>query len=65
MKKIAKDYWAINVHSWGTLYAIGTEAEAEEWRRHKSNWEQSVATKRLATEEEVKKEKFDKLSDLL
>ena len=40
-------HWAITVHDWGTLYAIGTEAHAEEWRRHKARWERAVARKRV------------------
>lgn len=38
-------YWKITVASWGTLWARGTEQQAEEWRRHKARWEQCVAHK--------------------
>ena len=64
MKKENK-HWVIKVHSWGTLFAIGTEEQAEEWRRHKARWERSIATKREATESEVVEGKFEKLSDLI
>lgn len=59
----ANKYWKITVHDWGTLYAIGTEAQAEEWRKHKARWEQAVAKK-----EEVDatvSDEWEKLSDLL
>lgn len=46
--------WIIEVPAWGILYAIGTEEQAEEWRCHKANYEQSVARKRVATEKEVR-----------
>lgn len=60
-----KEHWVIAVSSWGTLYAIGTEQEAEEWRCHKARWEGSVAIKRLATEKEIDSEDFINLSELL
>ena len=58
-------HWVIDVSSWGTLYAIGTEEKAEEWRKHKARWEQSVARKRLATRQEIEEFKFESLSDLI
>jgi len=58
-------HWTITVSSWGTLYAIGTEEQAEEWRRHKARWEQSTAQTREATKEEIEEKNFRKLSDLL
>lgn len=39
------NYWKITVAAWGTVYLRGTKEEAEQWRRHKAAWEQSVATK--------------------
>ncbi len=59
-----KKHWVIEVPAWGTLYAIGTEAQAEEWRRHKANWEHSVARKREATKEEVEENEFTQLNTL-
>lgn len=38
-------YWRIDVLCWGTVYAVGTEAQAEEWRAHKARWEGCVARK--------------------
>lgn len=58
-------YWVIHVVDWGTLYAKGTEEQAEEWRRHKANWEGCVAKKRLATEGEMDTHKFKSLSELI
>lgn len=64
-RKRKRERWVIKVASWGTLYAIGTEAQAETWRGAKANWERSVATKRLATKEEILLQKFDDLGELL
>jgi len=58
-------HWIIEVPAWGTLYAIGTEQEAEEWRAHKANWEHSIARKRIASEEEIKSHQFEDLNNLL
>ncbi len=63
-KKVNK-HWVIDVASWGTMYMIGTEEQAEEMRRHKARWEQSVATKRLADAQEIKSEDWKLLSDYL
>lgn len=60
-----KKYWIIEVVAWGTLYAIGTEEQAEEWRRHKANWEQCIARKREASPQEMKEHAFEQLDDLL
>ena len=62
MKKLR--HWVIEVPAWGTLYAIGTEEQAETWRRHKANWEQSVARKREATEKEIELNVFTELNTL-
>jgi hypothetical protein len=43
--KSKKQYWAINATSWGIHLMEGTEAQAEEWRAHKANWERCVAWK--------------------
>lgn len=53
-----QEHWIIDVASWGVLFAIGSEEQAEEWRRHKANWEHSVVRKRKATEEEIKEHAF-------
>ena len=42
---LKKEVWLIDVKSWGRMLFIGNEEEAEDMRRHKANWEQSVATK--------------------
>ena len=68
MENIVDEYtkhWVIEVPAWGTLYAIGTEAQAEEWRVHKARWERSVARKREATEEERNRKNFESLTNLL
>jgi hypothetical protein len=41
----SRTFWKISVASWGELLCFGTEAEAEEWRKHKARWEQCVARK--------------------
>ena len=58
-------YWTIEVNNWGTLFAKGTEEQAEEWRKAKANWEHSIARKREATQEEIKSNEFSNLEDLL
>ncbi len=50
-----KQHWMIWVSGYGEFMLKGTESEAEEMRVHKARWEQSVARKRLATEDEIKK----------
>jgi hypothetical protein len=37
--------WMIRVSGYGTFEFIGTDAEAEEMRRHKCNWEQGSGLK--------------------
>lgn len=54
---MSETIWHIDVASWGSILFEGTEEEAEEWRRHKARWEQSVARKRLATEDEIRNAK--------
>jgi hypothetical protein len=61
----AKLHFTIDVNGWGTLYGFGTEAEAEEWRAHKANWERAVARKRVATATEISVMEFEDLSKLL
>ncbi len=39
------DDWKIRVVGYGTFDFLGTEAEAEEMRRHKARWEGGVAVK--------------------
>ena len=59
-------YWRIDVSGWGTLWAVGTEAEAEEWRKHKAGWEGSVARKREVSEDALPDdESWRVLSELL
>lgn len=58
-------HWVIKVSCWGTIYAVGTEVQAEEWRAHKADWEGCPAHKRLATDEEISTHNFDKLADFL
>ena len=58
-------HWTITVHGWGTCYFLGTEAQAEEWRKHKANWERAVAKKRPSTPEEIEREKFRSAEELL
>lgn len=38
-------FWSIDITNWGTLFAFGTEAEAEEWRVHKALWERGGGSK--------------------
>lgn len=44
---VKRHWWIISVHGYGEFNFFGTEAEAETMRRHKANWEQAVAKKRL------------------
>lgn len=60
-----KKHWIIDVKSWGILYGIGTEEEAEEWRKHKASWEHSVAIKRQATPKEIEQHEWRSLEALL
>ncbi len=48
-----KNYWLITINSWGTHLLYGTEEEAEDFRKHKCRWEQSIGTKRIANNEEI------------
>ena len=48
-----KHYWLITINSWGTHLLYGTEEEAEDFRKHKCRWEQSIGTKRIANNEEI------------
>lgn len=50
--KGSRTYWKIDVNGWGTLYGYGTEAQAEKFRYHKSNWECSVGRKTKIKKEE-------------
>ncbi|MBK8150839.1 MAG: hypothetical protein IPK58_22210 [Acidobacteria bacterium] len=45
---------------YGSFFFRGTEEEAEKMRKHKAYWEQSPATKRLATQEEIATGTIDK-----
>lgn len=45
--------WVISLPWYGAFLFDGTEAEAEEMRAHKANWEGEVARKRSATPEEI------------
>lgn len=61
----AKLHFAITVAGWGTLFATGTSAQAETWRKHKAIWEMAVAHKRIATAAEKASEKFEDLTRLI
>ena len=41
--------WTISLPDYGAFLFVGTEAQAEEMRRHKARWECEVARKRRAT----------------
>ena len=41
-------FWIIEVNNYGNFAYYGTELEAEGRRRAKSNWEKSIAKKRMA-----------------
>jgi hypothetical protein len=56
---MVEEHWIIEVPAWGTHYGIGTEDQAEEWRKHKARWEQSIARKRRATLQEIEDNKFE------
>ena len=61
-----QEHWEITVNGWGTLFAIGTEADAEAWRSHKAQWEAGIATKRRVNPDEVTPTTgWDRLSELL
>lgn len=58
-------YWRIEVATWGTLYAIGTEEQAETWRAAKANWERSIAKKFEIKKNDLPNgEKFERLNKL-
>lgn len=46
-------FWRIEVSSWGVAWFRGTKAQAEAWRRHKANWERSVARKHEVNESDI------------
>jgi hypothetical protein len=48
-------WWMIKVTGYGEFEHFGTEAEAEEMRVHKSQWEGGRGTKRKATPDEIAK----------
>lgn len=41
--------WVISLPFYGAFLFDGTEAQAEEMRAHKANWEREIARKRPAT----------------
>ena len=56
MPKKNKTPWVISVGGgYGEFLFSGTEDQAEKMRRHKAQWEQAIATKRLATPDDVKR----------
>lgn len=63
MNALRQRYWKITVSGWGTLFARGSEEQAEEWRSHKANWEHAVARKFEVTESAS--EEWERLEDLL
>lgn len=49
-----RQVWVIHIGAgYGAFFFTGTEAEAEEKRVHKSNWEGGFGWKRLADEKEI------------
>lgn len=44
-----RPWWVINVAHYGAFLFEGTEAQAEEMRAHKANWEQGIGHKRPAS----------------
>lgn len=40
-----RSFWIITVVGWGTRALYGTEAQAEEWRAHKAQWEGAIGRK--------------------
>ena len=57
--KERESYWVIDITCWGTHHAIGTEKQAEEWRRNKARYEGCIARKRVANDEEIADHKID------
>lgn len=56
----AKEKWLICVGAeYGCFVFEGTEAEAEEMRRHKATWEQAVARKTRASDAEKIERELD------
>jgi hypothetical protein len=45
--------WVILVSRYGAFMFYGTEADAEEMRRHKARWEGGISIKRRATNQEI------------
>lgn len=63
---MSSTYWKIDVADWGVLWAIGTEEHAEEWRRHKANWEGCPARKERVEKADLPDgRKWADLADLL
>ena len=61
-----KCYWKITVSNWGTLYGYGTEAEAEDWRYHKAQWEHETARKERISKSDIPEgEQTRVLADLI
>lgn len=48
-----KETWVISVGGYGSFLFNGSEVEAEEFRKHKANWEKAAARKRLADRDEI------------
>lgn len=50
---MAVSHWVIVVANHGAFVFKGSEAKAEEMRKHKAQWEQCIALKRPADSDEV------------
>lgn len=46
-------HWIIYVSGYGCFFFEGTKRQAEDMRKHKSNWEGGIGRKRPATPEEI------------
>ena len=54
-----QEVWVIHIAGYGDFLFVGTWAEAEVKRVHKSNYEQGVGRKRLATLTEIQTRVID------
>lgn len=53
LPKDSRVWWWINITGYGGFAYFGTEAEANQMRKDKAEWEGGRGTKRRATEEEA------------
>lgn len=59
MSTTTSNAWIINLPAYGAFLFRGTEAEAEDRRKHKAVWESAVALKRPATDDEANDGEID------